>query len=134
MDSPGLMDVVQPEMLAVASLAVVLASVLLLFTRHYFSPTVAKAAPAVSGPCPSARGSVDASGTPKKTVLLLYGTQTGTAERFAKQIASEVTARYGDRARAKAVDVEDWDYKEELPKVFATLRLYEVVTRVTSGA
>lgn len=42
----------------------------------------------------------------RPSVRLLYGTQTGTAERFAKQLGNELRARYGGE---KAVRVEVTD-------------------------
>ena len=38
----------------------------------------------------------DAAGPPKRKALLLYGTQTGTAERFSKILKGELAARYGE--------------------------------------
>lgn len=42
---------------------------------------------------------------------IMYGTQTGTAEKFAKQAASALTAKYGGQARFMVVDVEDFDHE-----------------------
>lgn len=41
---------------------------------------------------------------------IMYGTQTGTAEKFAKQAASALDAKYGGQARFTVVDVEDFDH------------------------
>lgn len=110
-----------PAVLAGASAVVLAASLLLLLFRTglLFGSSAASAAPASSSPAPRkvpAKPDSEALSA-KHHVLVLYGTQTGTAERFAKKIASDGSARYGDVARFKAVDVEDLDFKQELPKV-----------------
>lgn len=47
-------------------------------------------------------------------VTLLYGTQTGTAERFAKQLKNEMSSRYGDSNHYAIVDIEDYKAEEAL--------------------
>lgn len=47
-------------------------------------------------------------------VTLLYGTQTGTAERFAKQLKNEMVSRYGDDNNYAVVDIEDYKAEEVL--------------------
>ncbi|KAL3141440.1 hypothetical protein ABBQ32_005008 [Trebouxia sp. C0010 RCD-2024] len=47
-------------------------------------------------------------------VTLLYGTQTGTAERFAKQLKNEMSSRYGDSNHYSIVDIEDYKAEEVL--------------------
>ena len=47
-------------------------------------------------------------------VTLLYGTQTGTAERFAKQLKNEMSSRYGDSNHYAIVDIEDYKAQEVL--------------------
>ena len=49
-------------------------------------------------------------------VTLLYGTQTGTAERFAKQLKNEMSSRYGDSNHYSIVDIEDYKAEEVLCK------------------
>mmetsp|Transcript_5679 Transcript_5679/g.15895 ORF Transcript_5679/g.15895 Transcript_5679/m.15895 type:complete len:690 (+) Transcript_5679:462-2531(+) len=130
------MDVEQslppPSLLAAASAIVLAASVIVLIYRYSsassssqdankFSPTTV----AANGEAKGARSAEDDSSS-KKLVLVLYGTQTGTAERFAKKLASNGTARYGHGARFRAVDVEDWNYAEELPK--ASMALFTFAT------
>lgn len=47
-------------------------------------------------------------------VTLLYGTQTGTAERFAKQLKNEMVSRYGETNQIAIVDIEDYKAEEVL--------------------
>ena len=64
---------------------------------------------------------------PKARVSLLFGTQTGTAERFSKQLKTELAQRYGDDTAYDTYDIEDYTHEEKLPQerlVFLLLATY----------
>ena len=63
----------------------------------------------------------------KEKVALLFGTQTGTAERFAKDLRKELQQRYGSDTRYDVIDIEEYDHETRLEKekvVFLILATY----------
>ncbi|PNW88663.1 hypothetical protein CHLRE_01g039350v5 [Chlamydomonas reinhardtii] len=91
----------------IACVFLVIAALALLSIRRKSSGN----ATAVSTAPPITRTSISAEDPSKPCVRILYGTQTGTAERFSKQLANELRGKYGD---STAVDVRDVEtYKPE---------------------
>jgi hypothetical protein len=98
--------------LALASAAVLLLSLLVLLLRHRAG---GKGAAAGKAPTAGVTGKAG-SEADKPRVLLLFGTQTGTAERFAKQLKTELATRYGDASAYDVMDMEDFNGPDQLPK------------------
>lgn len=47
---------------------------------------------------------------------ILYGTQTGTAERFSKQLATDLRKKYGDSVQLDVIDLENYSPADQLSK------------------
>lgn len=48
-------------------------------------------------------------------MTLLFGTQTGTAERFAKSLRAQLESRYGAGTAFEVLDIENYDAPSRLP-------------------
>jgi NADPH-ferrihemoprotein reductase len=89
--------------LGLASAVIVILSILVLFFRHQRKPGGARK------PSVYVNGEQAASEEDERPkVLILFGTQTGTAERFSKQLKLELAARYGDGNRYEVLDMEEF--------------------------
>ena len=110
--------------LGLASAVLLLLSLIVLFLRHRGGETPATKPVSING----AAAAVSSADEPvKPRCVLLYGTQTGTAERFAKQLKSELLLRYGDDTVFEVIDAEEYKAEEQLVKehmVFLLLATY----------
>jgi sulfite reductase alpha subunit-like flavoprotein len=55
------------------------------------------------------------SATKSNRCTVIYGTQTGTAERFAKSLKSQLESKYGGSTQVEVVDAETYIGEEQLP-------------------
>lgn len=120
---PFLLDAM-PLPLAVAivsAIIAVLSSALLMWRQNLFEwMSGSKSAPVHKLQSSKANGSCKQIEDPslldpsKPVCRLLYGTQTGTAERFAKQLAKELKTKYGDSTIIDVLDVENYRVEERL--------------------
>ena len=60
---------------------------------------------------PQPRQSLD---EPQDVVNVLFATQTGTAEKFAKQLVTKLSEHYGEGVTFRAKDIETYDYEAKL--------------------
>lgn len=103
--------------LAIASALLAIGCAILLFLRKA-KDGAPKANGAVAKASPVKKAVEDPSlADPSKPVIrLLYGTQTGTAERFAKQLAKELAKKYGDGTIVDVLDVENYAAAKRLQR------------------
>lgn len=60
---------------------------------------------------------VEAEADSKPVIRILYGTQTGTAERFSKSLGQELRRKYGESTNIDVLDIENYKNAEaRLPK------------------
>lgn len=52
----------------------------------------------------------------REKAVLLFGTQTGTAERFAKSLRAQLEGKYGGGTAFDALDIEQYDGPKSLPR------------------
>ncbi|XP_057868877.1 NADPH--cytochrome P450 reductase 1 [Cryptomeria japonica] len=69
----------------------------------------------------------------KKKVSLFFGTQTGTAERFAKAIAEEGTVRYNGEVVFEALDLEEYAQESDEFAEKLTQERFVIFTIATYG-
>ncbi|KAL0025321.1 hypothetical protein WJX79_005032 [Trebouxia sp. C0005] len=99
--------------LGLASVVLIVLSAIVFFLRHRKASGSSAIA---AGKALQQNGVADTSEPAGPKVTLLYGTQTGTAERFAKQLKNEMSSRYSDSNHYAIVDIEDYKAEEVLCK------------------
>jgi len=106
--------------LLTTSLAVLVGCGVALLVRRSAAPRAGPAAQAQPRPLAAKPRDEPDPDDGRQRVVIFFGTQTGTAEGFAKALAEEAKARY-DRAVFKVVDLDDYaaedeEYEEKLKK------------------
>ena len=99
-----------------SAVVVVLSLVALLLIRGRKGASSAAGGGAAAGGAAAVGGAAaerPADHRPRATIL--FGTQTGTAERFAKSLRVELDAKYGSHTAFELVDIEAYDYAARLP-------------------
>jgi NADPH-ferrihemoprotein reductase len=88
--------------LGLASAVILILSVVVLLLRHRSSKPggARKASTLLNGEHAAAEDD-------RPKALILFGTQTGTAERFSKQLKAELATRYGEGNQYEVKDLED---------------------------
>nr|GMC61132.1 NADPH--cytochrome P450 reductase-like [Ipomoea batatas] len=130
--SPVAMLMDNKELMAMltTSVAVLVGCVFVLMWRRA-SSSAKKAVEPPNLAAPKAAEETEEADDGRKKVTIFFGTQTGTAEGFAKALAEEAKARY-EKANVKVVDLDDYaaeddEYEEKLKKeslVFFFLATY----------
>lgn len=104
-------DAQQFPQLAVASLLLLVITLLVLYLKPKSSLSGTPKVEAVR------RVSTAQEADPSKpSVRILYGTQTGTAERFSKQLGNELRRKYGDSTTVEVVDIENYKAESRLTR------------------
>ena len=71
---------------------------------------------AVKGTLTSPRKNAAGGDDSKQRCSILFGTQTGTAERFAKSLKSQLESKFGANTAFDVIDVEHYDREGKLAK------------------
>eukprot|EP00197_Chlamydomonas_leiostraca_P012125 CAMPEP_0202864656 /NCGR_PEP_ID=MMETSP1391-20130828/4809_1 /ASSEMBLY_ACC=CAM_ASM_000867 /TAXON_ID=1034604 /ORGANISM="Chlamydomonas leiostraca, Strain SAG 11-49" /LENGTH=667 /DNA_ID=CAMNT_0049544423 /DNA_START=66 /DNA_END=2069 /DNA_ORIENTATION=- len=112
MEQPGLATV------ALASAAVLTLSVaVLIYRRKAAEPVSSGLTVAAQKQGTVQNGQRPSLEDPKRPrIRILYGTQTGTAERFSKQLGGELRKKYGDALIVDVLDLENYRGQDQLPR------------------
>jgi NADPH-ferrihemoprotein reductase len=107
-------------MVLTTSVAVLIGCVMVLIWRRAVGSSKKKVAEPPKLVVPKAPAEPEEVDDGKKKVTIFFGTQTGTAEGFAKAFAEEAKARY-QQAKFKVVDLDDYaaddeEYEEKMKK------------------
>ena len=119
-ESSGVLALAQPLLLA--SALIVVLGLVAVFLRQRGNKSRGARTPSIFGIAEQAATEEDV----RPRVLLLFGTQTGTAERFSKQLKAELSARYGDGNRYDVLDMEEYkpEHLEKEKVVFFMMATY----------
>lgn len=101
--------------MAAASALLLLLSLALLLLRSKGSDSAPVKGALASGGVVAVAGGQQPERDDKPVCHLLFGTQTGTAERFAKDLRMQLSQRYGDSMRFEVADLEEYEAQERLP-------------------
>ncbi|KAJ9517855.1 hypothetical protein QJQ45_004205 [Haematococcus lacustris] len=105
---------VLPVGLALGVASAIALSVSLAFLIYRRTDTSARQGAAVARKLSSAIRQASLENPNKPRVRILYGTQTGTAERFSKQLAGELRNKYGESTIVDVLDLENYKPAEQL--------------------
>lgn len=102
--------------LGIVSALILILSLFALFIKKGRT-SVGKGANTVSKPASSnQKGVKHKEEDNREKATIVFGTQTGTAERFAKSLRVELDAKYGSHTSFELVDIENYDYEQQLSK------------------
>jgi NADPH-ferrihemoprotein reductase len=105
--------------MAVVAITAVVLIISLIAGYFFFSSNLkdpASASPPSKAPPASATVVAAAEADPRERCTLLFGTQTGTAERFAKFLRSQLEGQFGSSTAFDAIALEHYDAPARLPK------------------
>nr|UTS77797.1 cytochrome P450 oxidoreductase 2 [Ginkgo biloba] len=121
--------------LLILSFSIIIGSIALVFLR--FLPSNANVSKAVQIKEKSTTVEILKNPFPqqpdKKTVMVFFGTQTGTAERFAQELAEEGKMRYNAKVTFKAVDLEQYGEDDDEYETKLGKEKFAIFTLATYG-
>lgn len=124
MDVVGKDSLTPTSLVAIVSAVVLGASLIALLARKSQQATAGHHD--TSAPPPCTNGEVHAPVSHKDRCTILFGTQTGTAERFAKSLRSQLESKYGSHTDFEVLDIENYDAAGQLAS--ERLVLYTMAT------